>query len=1145
MKQALKYAWTFILAILFLPLLQGQEYTTNAYDRQAGYWTLGLNAGLAYQQSDVCSVLDGYGFGLTLAKNFYYRPGAIFAFDIRGRALFSQTVGLDDTRSFGLANNQALNGTNNLDLDYQSLGYVYQNYQTNALELGLEGVLSFNRLRERTNVILSLFGGIGLDFYQVKVDQLDAQGQLYDYDLLGENPSSSDIRSILDNDYETISDGFKEDEIKLGLMPNLGIELGYQFTPRFSMGIGHKVTFTQVDFFDGQQWKNDNTSSVDNDIHHYTNLHLRFIIDEGRRKESPPPIIEVTRPYGNPYATNEASTAIRANIKHVKSSMDVEYFVNGQTANFNYNGGNFSSQARLRAGRNEVLIKAHNNVGSDEALIIINYSKGDIIPPAMNKPEVDFIKPSRTGTTVAQSNYEVRAYVYNVFNKSDIEFTLNGTKQSNSSFSFDEETQVLRSNIQLALGENYLRIAARNKAGRDQENTAITYERTGTTQQRPRVQITSPNRNPFTTDNARINIKARIDYVSNKRNVQFYVNGRINNSFNFSGSNFSANVNLRQGNNEIKVSGRNQDGEASDVVTVIYNREVITPPTQKPRVTITSASMPTTNPLKPNECRSTVIAKILNITSKSNIRFSVNGRSNNNFSFNTATREFVAKVDLSPNDNTFVIKATNSAGSDQDQATVTCESSKRLPIVTITLPTKTSSSTTKAAQNVKATTKHVRTKNDIEFKLNGQRMTNFSFNSTTGIITNAVTLKQGNNTIEIKVRNNDGTDQAIAKVKYNRATTIPKNPPVVSISKPSNNATVKKASLSLVAKALNVGNKNDIKITLNSRNISNFSYNIRSKAISTNLTLKEGKNTIVVSGTNKDGNDEAKVIVNYQVDRIPPSVDITSPRNNSTTDKNFGTVKATVKNITKKSQIKFSVNGKNITGFTYLSGKISAPINLKEGKNTVLIKVTNSDGDASDQIVINYKKAAAKPVVKITNPSKPGISSKNPKYTVKATTKNVAKQSELSVKVNNRAVKNFSFKNNVVTLTTNLKRGNNSIVIQANTAGGTAKAQTSIIYTAPVLAKAPIVKIVSTSQPTVNPLNPDDGRSTVIASVLNVSSKNDIKVTVNGKNFTGFSYNSSTKQMVATVSLKKGKNTIVVTATNSGGSDQKTTTVNF
>lgn len=112
-------------------------------------------------------------------------------------------------------------------------------------ELGLEGVLTFNRLRERTGIVFSLFGGIGLDLYSTRTDQLTA-GQKYNYLTISPENSKktvlADLKDVRDGIYESPADGFTDNSLKAGLMPGAGFELGYQVAPRFVIGIGHKIT---------------------------------------------------------------------------------------------------------------------------------------------------------------------------------------------------------------------------------------------------------------------------------------------------------------------------------------------------------------------------------------------------------------------------------------------------------------------------------------------------------------------------------------------------------------------------------------------------------------------------------------------------------------------------------------------------------------------------------------------------------------------------------------------------------------------------------------------------------------------------------------------------------------------------------------
>jgi len=223
------------IAALFLLLgignLQAQEINNV---RQPGYWTLGINGGWAYQQSDVRSQFNGYGVGLTLAKNMAYRPGGHLSLDLRTTAI---------------ENNTALNGSGSLDYREVSNGpgFVYSNYNTRLGELSAEAVIHLNRLRENTNWDVSVYGGIGLDIYNTRINQLNGTETYSDQYLAIEPGASistarSTLKSVLDDSYETLGDEFGG-SLKAGIMPSLGVEAYYWLTPRFAAGFGHRAIF--------------------------------------------------------------------------------------------------------------------------------------------------------------------------------------------------------------------------------------------------------------------------------------------------------------------------------------------------------------------------------------------------------------------------------------------------------------------------------------------------------------------------------------------------------------------------------------------------------------------------------------------------------------------------------------------------------------------------------------------------------------------------------------------------------------------------------------------------------------------------------------------------------------------------------------
>jgi hypothetical protein len=91
----------------------------------------------------------------------------------------------------------------------------------------------------------------------------------------------------------------------------------------------------------------------------------------------------------------------------------------------------------------------------------------------------------------------------------------------------------------------------------------------------------------------------------------------------------------------------------------------------------------------------------------------------------------------------------------------------------------------------------------------------------------------------------------------------------------------------------------------------------------------------------------------------------------------------------------------------------------------------------------------------------------------------------------------------------------------------------------------PTVKIESASQPTVNPMNPNEGRTQVVARAENISNKSEITVKVNGAAFTDFSFDVANKRIDFVARLKKGNNTVEISVKNATGSASDSTTVKF
>ncbi len=1046
--------------VLFALLLQAQNSGESSfYHSKQGYYTFGINGGLAYQSSDIRTNFDGFGVGLTFGKNLYYSPGAPLSFDVRGRLLYAKMLGFDGEKSFDIAQNEALNGETGPDYtNYPTTidnGFVYQNHRTDLGELSLEGVFRLNKLRERTGVLVGLYGGIGLDYYLTRVDQVNSDdGAPYyvDYSNLSSDLSEREAANrlnegILDGYFETNADGF-DDGARLDWMPSLGLELGYQLTPNLAIMGGHRTTFARSNLLDGHQW-----ADAENDLYHYTSLGLEWNLN-AKSTQPKKPEIDVRIPSASPHTQGSRYANVRASIRHINSSADVEYFVNNQAVAFDYANGNFAANFNLKPGRNEIILRATNPVGRAQKLLVINWEEGNVIstpnipstnntpPTTGNSPNIRFTNPSRDNTEAENSNYRARATITNVNNRNDVTFSLNG---SSHRFNYDASRDEFSADVNLRDGRNTLVIRASNSYGTDEERRTINLKRRG---QAPDVRINSPANNS-TVSKSRINLNATVLHIVNGRDVVVTVNGQGIGSVSLANNKFTKQINLREGNNTIVVRAQNQYGNDEERVMVRYTKPVISTPQTPPNVVINAPT-------------------------------------------------------------------NNSTGS-------------------------------KSTTAVRAKVQNVRNKNDVRLTVNGSNISNFSFNSLSGLLTATVSLIEGNNTITVKGTNDDGQDQATVNVRYQVADTG--SAPKVSLTQPTQNPYTSSSKTTTVkAKILHVPNKSSILVELNGRRVSQFGYTA-SGQLNVQVSLQEGNNTIRIKATNVKGSDEETANIRYNRTKKPPTVNISKPLNNTNVTNAKVNLIATVKNVT-KNQISVILDGKSVSSFNLAGTKLTALLITRPGSHKVTVKATNKDGQAEDVAQFIYNAPVLKPTVRVTQPAKDGSTVQTARASFKASTKNVSNKKEVSVLLNGKSVAfTFDTRSQAISAALTLRPGANTIKVRVSNTGGEATAERRITYRGvsdvPTGKVKPEITISSISSPATNPFEPDKARSTIIAIVDNISRKNDIVFTYKGQVRNDFTYDVSTKRFQITVDLTRGDNSFEIKATNKAGTDTETRVITF
>lgn len=1113
------------------------------FNEPRGYWTLGLNGGFSYQSADVRNQFDGWGLGLTLAKNYIHIKNGLLDFDIRGRALYANSTGLAATPSTGIKFNTAVNGTNNTTANYLADTSYFANYRNNMFELGLEGVFTFNRLREQSGILLQLYGGAGANWHLVHVNQLDANGAKYNYRNINTQQSltavRNDVRSLLDNTYETKADGMT-DAGQLTLAPYFGVELGFHVTPKFMISLGHKLTFTQTNVFDGQQWNNNNVLLSGQDLHHYTSLDLKWILNARARTQKPKsPTVTIYEPSNDPHITNRPNEVVKARVTNIQTGVDrLTMTVNGRNNNFTFYNGELLADIALQLGTNEVIIRAQNSVGTaeDRTVIIYRLEGNNPTPPNPNNnptppppaeplPTVRITTP-RNGASIDYPTQRVIATVTNIGDNGNVNVTVNGQNFGNVFVTNNEIAQ----DVQLVEGANRIIVTARNRSGNASDEVTVYYRRPQPQVPLPTVRIVRPTNNAE-FEYADVSFTADVRNVNNRNDINITLNGRTISNFDFSTDEVNLRLQLADGTNRIAIVARNATGSANDAVTVYYRRS--TPRVSPPSVRITQLSDAQGNDLG---CTTNLIATTTNVENYNQISITLNGRSVTNFTFDANRQQISSSLPLASGNNAVSIVVRNSEGNARDDRNATCtvirELPKTPPTVRITDPAKNATVSTPNLA-LRATITNVPSRDRLRLTLNGQPIS-FTYFAGNQTLTASLNLNEGANEIYLRGENNDGVAEDRTTVIYKKEVIIPR-PPKVTISQPSNNSSVNDPTVNLRAFLVNIADSRGVEMTVNGQRFENF----RLDKSGANLTarvdnLREGQNIITIVVTNREGSDRASVNVLYEKRKTPPSVRIVTPANNSTISESSTEVRASINHINDAQGIRMTVNGQPFTAFQYGNGTLNARVNnLLEGQNTISIEVNNADGSNRDNTTFTYTRAKTPPSVKFTNLSNSTI--EQAEIGIQATARRVLNRNDIKLYVNGTPI-NFDFSpaNGNVRSSTALRPGPNDLKITVQNADGTAEDRV-------------VITRITTPPPTVaftTPASPGLKVPTTnfnVRAITNVRNAQDIKLTLNGVAISNFTLNNG--EISASVVLSRGSNEFVLTASNSAGNASATTIV--
>ncbi len=525
----------------------------------------------------------------------------------------------------------------------------------------------------------------------------------------------------------------------------------------------------------------------------------------------------------------------------------------------------------------------------------------------------------------------------------------------------------------------------------------------------------------------------------------------------------------------------------------------------------------------------TVEAIVKEVAGRENIQFFVNGNLSTNFTYNASNDKFQSTVALNPGENTFVIKASNACGTDEERVTINY-SDCTPPQVDFIRPAGNSISVEQATYVINAT---VINADNIEYQINGLNSNNYSLSGNT--FTSNLRLQNGMNTIRIIARNECGVDEQTVQINYVDCT-----PPAITLLTGSGNITVTEPVYTLSATIANIVGRENVQFLVNGANAT-FNYNASTRKFQSSIALNPGVNTLQIIANNDCANDTETITVNYSP-CVQPVISFIQPAGGSVTVNTTSTlIRATIQNVTAASQIQLRVNGVVRAGgsFNSVTKIFEQTISLIDGDNIVEIRATNECGSEVKTTRV-IKQPCVGPQLSMVQPSSLITSQENASLLFKAMVSNVTSTSQIKLFLNGISIFGGTYNSStrIFQKSLNLNPGNNTIKLIATNDCSSQELVYTVTYrpcTAPEVTMVSPAASTSTSNPTTQ----------VSALVTNVSSANQIILTVNGMVVSGGTYNSATKLFTKSIALAQGVNTITVKATNDCGQDQQSVTAAY
>jgi hypothetical protein len=141
----------------------------------------------------------------------------------------------------------------------------------------------------------------------------------------------------------------------------------------------------------------------------------------------------------------------------------------------------------------------------------------------------------------------------------------------------------------------------------------------------------------------------------------------------------------------------------------------------------------------------------------------------------------------------------------------------------------------------------------------------------------------------------------------------------------------------------------------------------------------------------------------------PPNVSIRYPRDREEVRSPTLDFRADTRNVLRKGDVELLINNRRSYSFSFsnFNGQVSASVPLDPGRNDIVIRVSNADGQAEDRVSVLYQPPLP-PTVRIISP-RDGFRTRESSIRVQAIAQYVDRMNQIGFFMNNDRISRFDF----------------------------------------------------------------------------------------------------------------------------------------